>query len=284
MADTVIIHYSGHSIPEKSKDNAPEFSGTYLIVHDTEFDPKLGICINGITSEDLHGLVSMIPAERKTLILDTHPRISFNELVKKDGKYPLLLASDSAEIAYERQIKVDGDTCTVGAFTSTLVDQFEKFDSSALTHGKLIDAVIQDMSTLGFDPPQTPILIGNRYTTIFAPEDIYLNFYDFSNLRNFASHPLESLVQRYSKYRSLGIRFAKGHYTFGRAFLEKNKYSLAIDALQTALQQQNGNYREAILALGKAQVLLRGYTEALKTFQEYIHSSQRVDRCCAATY
>ena len=126
MADTVIIHYSGHSIPEKSKDKAPEFSGTYLIVHDTEFDSKLGICINCITSEDLHGLVSMIPAERKTLILDTHPSVSFIELVKKDGKYALLLASDSAEIAYELQIKFDGEYAQVGAFTSTACRPVQK--------------------------------------------------------------------------------------------------------------------------------------------------------------
>ena len=165
-----------------------------------------------------------------------------------------------------------------------LVDQFKKFDSSALTHGKLIDAVIQDISTLGFNIPQTPILIGNRYIPIFEPEDIYLDFYDFSNLRNFESHHLESLNELFSRYRSVGISFAKGYYSFGRAFFEKNKYSLSIDALQTALQQQNGNYPEAILGLGKAQVLLRRYNEALKTFQDYIIADQRVDRCYSATY
>jgi hypothetical protein len=54
-ADTVVIHFSGHSLLE----------GTYLIVHDT-LDARFGV-----SAAELHSWLQAIPSRHKTIVLDS---------------------------------------------------------------------------------------------------------------------------------------------------------------------------------------------------------------------
>jgi hypothetical protein len=121
--DAVIVHYSGRSVPESRRGvfGEPPTQGLYLVVHDS--GPESGSLANGISYEELHCAINEIAAEHTTLILDTHPCSAFNELAAKEGNYALLLASDSAEIAYEHHFEIDGRISPAGLFTGTLARQ-----------------------------------------------------------------------------------------------------------------------------------------------------------------
>jgi tetratricopeptide (TPR) repeat protein len=259
-ADTVIVHYSGHSIPESKRVNfklKPE-DGIYLIVHDTIAKP--GYLTNGISPVELHQLMNAIPATRKTLILDTHPNVRLKELIEKDGNYALLLGSDSAELAYDYR--------EAGLFTGVLSHQLRQSNPDTVTYGQLLDAVIAEIRKLRFD--QTPLLTGDRNQPIFAEEDFYLSLFEFTQRRNYSAFSLESLLRQYSSMRKrISVQFAEAHYSFGRALLEKGDHEGAIEALQSALQHGGDYYLEALLALGIAQVTARRYVEALETFEQY---------------
>jgi tetratricopeptide (TPR) repeat protein len=267
-ADTVIVHYSGHSIPESKPDafDLKPKDGLYLIVHDTI--AKSGYLTNGISPMELHQLMNAIPATRKTLILDTHPSFQLKKLIEKDGNYALLLASDSKEIAYEYRTEIGKQLGQAGLFTGVLSHQLRQSNSDTLTYGQLLDAVITEIRERHLD--QTPLLTGDRNQPIFAEEDFYLSLFEFTQRRNYSAFTLESLLRQYSSMRKrISLQFAEAHYGFGRALLEKGDHEGAIDALQTALHHGGDYYLEALLALGIAQVTARRYVEALETFEQY---------------
>ena len=115
--DTVIVHFSGHSIPESRPEafKVIPSTGLYIVVYDTK--ENSGRLINGISPQELHEMMNKIPAGNKTLILDTHPNNAFIDMAKKNGNYTLLLASDSAEIAYEYHFNSNGKSLYMGLFT-----------------------------------------------------------------------------------------------------------------------------------------------------------------------
>lgn len=269
--DTVLVYYSGHSIPESRRDAfkvKPEHN-LYLVVHDTTNES--GSMSNGISHSELHQMMNAIPSINKTLIMDTHPSIQFNEMVEKDGSYTLLLATDSAEIAYESQFEIEGKIIQAGLFTSVLFRQLEESQSNSITYGQLLDASIAKIRALGFN--QTPLLIGDREQLIFEKE-IYMNLFKFARRRSYNSYTNETLEKNYSLYRKkVTAPYARMHYSFGRAFLEKGNHAAAINALQTALQQCKGNNPEALIALGRAQVSMGLYAEALASFKKYAEAA-----------
>lgn len=268
LADTVLVYYSGHSIPQSHRDAfkaKPEID-LYLVVHDTINES--GSMSNGISPTELHQMMNAITSMNKTLILDTHPNTQFNEFVEKEGNYTLLLATDSAEIAYESQFEIEGKIVPAGLFTSVLFRQLEESKSNSITYGQLLDRSIVNIKTLGFN--QTPLLIGDREQLIFEREEIYMTLFEFSRRRNYNSLTIESLEKNYSLYRKkVAAVYAGFHYSFGRAFLEKDKPVEAMNALQTALQQRNGHYPEALFALGRAQAGAGHFAEALESFKKY---------------
>ncbi|MBK9710144.1 MAG: caspase family protein [Kouleothrix sp.] len=262
--DIVVVHYSGHSIPESRRESYEAVFGheTYLIAHDTAEG------LAGISARELHALMNGIPAEHKTLILDTHPSATFNELAEREGTYALLLASDSAEIAYEHTFELGGRQVTAGLFSGALNRQLSAADPDTVTYGQLIDGVLDTIKTLGYD--QTPLLIGDREQPIFAAEDVYLRLFDFAQRRHYPELSSQSLAARYARLcKRLAAPFPQAHYSFGRAFLERGEHARAIDALRTALDQRGGDDPEMLLALGRAQLGAQQYANAAGTFRRY---------------
>jgi tetratricopeptide (TPR) repeat protein len=267
-ADTVVVYYSGHSIPEIYRENweVKPNEDPYLVVNDTTYSSGYLSC--SISSAELHLHMNAIPAVNKMLILDTHPSSRFIEMAEKEGNYTLLLSTDSAEVSYELPLKKEGKAVQMGLFTGVLTQLLEDSNPRTLTYGELLDATIAKIRVLGFD--QIPLLIGDREQLIFAREDIYLNIFEFAQRRNYTSIEPESLHKLYIKYQNHEeFKYPLMDYSFGCAFLEKLNYDTAINALQAAVRQRNGNYPEAVLALGKAQFSARCDSDALINFRQY---------------
>ena len=110
--DTVLVHYSGHSVPDGMNEGTA-FEDTYLMAHDT-LDAA-----SGVSAEQLHAWLQAIPSRHTTIVLDTHPQRAFMELAEK-GDYRMLIATDSAQMAYERQVEIDGRIVIAGSFTVAL--------------------------------------------------------------------------------------------------------------------------------------------------------------------
>jgi tetratricopeptide (TPR) repeat protein len=280
--DTVIVHFSGHSIPESYR--RPESFGVktstelYIIVYDTKKN-SAGQLINGISPQELHELMNKIPAENKTLILDTHPNNVFIDMAKKNGNYTLLLASDSAEIAFESHFNSNGKSLTMGLFTGVLVQELYESKRKIPTNGTLLDGSLRRIRNLGFN--QTPLLIGDRDQLIFVPKEIYLTLFDFSKRRNYSVFTIEGLIKSYSRFcTQIRIPFPEVLCSFGHAFLEKHDYHHAIESLSLAIKQREDHYQEARFLLGKAQFFITRYGEALynlRTYDSYLSEEKTKD-------
>lgn len=265
--DTVLVHYSGHSVPESQPEVfGAKAEGVYLIVHDTTIQAER--LISGIGAVDLHHCMSHIPAECKVLILDTHPNNLFNTLVEEGDTYNLFLASDSAEIANEHRFTIDGKLEWAGLFTGVLTDQLAKANRQILNCGQLIDTTIAGIQALGYN--QTPLLIGERDQFIFTHEENFLRLADFARQKSYEAVPLKKLEKQYARlHKQATMFFPQVHASFGRAFLAKGAYSEAGKALETALHQGNGADADVILALGTTHICMRQYATALRYFQQY---------------
>jgi uncharacterized caspase-like protein len=266
--DTVIVHFSGHSIPESKRKvfGVKPSTELYIIVYDTK--ESSGQLSNGISPLELHELMNMIPAENKTLILDTHPNNAFIDMAKKNGNYTLLLASDSAEIAYEHSFHSNEKSLYMGLFTGVLVQELYESKRNTLTNGTLLDGSLRRIRNLGFN--QTPLLIGDRDQLVFVPMEIYLTLFDFSKRRNYSAFTIEGLIKNYSRFcTQIKIPLPEVLCSFGRAFLEKRDYHRAIESLSLAIKQREDQYQEARFLLGKAQFFITRYDEALYNLRTY---------------
>jgi tetratricopeptide (TPR) repeat protein len=278
--DTVIVHFSGHSIPESYREvfGVKPSTELYIIVYDTKKN-SAGQLVNGISPQELHELMNKIPAENKTLILDTHPNNAFINVAKKNGTYTLLLASDSAEIAYESRFNSNGKSLAMGLFTGVLVQELYESKRNTPANGTLLDGSLRRIRNLGFN--QTPLLIGDRDQLVFVPKEIYLTLFDFSKRRNYSVFTIEGLIKTYSRFcTQIKIPFPEVLCSFGRAFLEKHDYYRAIESLSLAIKQREDHYQEARFLLGKAQFFITRYGEALynlRTYDSYLSEEKTKD-------
>jgi tetratricopeptide (TPR) repeat protein len=263
--DTVVIYYSGHAMQA----DAP----TYLIPHDTAIEPSGGLR-NTIDAKELHELLNSIPAQRKTVILDTHSTWQFIELVQAQAKYTLFLASSPETQAYEHVAQVGKkQRVPVGLFTYAFTKQLEQAAPDT-RQGEIADGVAREV--LNINAQQRPQFFGRRDRPLFGGEaaEEPLAAFDLSLRQNFAAFSLPETLARYTVLRhELGdVPFPELHYQFGCAFVEKGAYRDALTALQKALDQRQSPYPDACLQLGIAQLRLQRYQDAQATFRRYLEA------------
>ena len=76
---------------------------------------------------------------------------------------------------------------------------------------------------------QTPLLIGDRRTPFFAADDAFLQAFQFAGRRKYIDLPAHVVQRRYRKYTErLDFAFPSMHRSFGRAFIEKELFELAV--------------------------------------------------------
>ncbi len=254
--DSVLVFFSGHSRPGDSPH--------YLIVHDTVIesseayrDHKFKLAIG---AQELHDLMNRIPTKHKTLILDTHPNLRFLDLARREGNYALFVAS-SEERVFEHTLELDGERIQMGVFTWSLVGQLMALDARTTYHDLVypVREVVQK-----HQPQQTPEFIGRRERRVFAEADDYLGALDFALRRSYGAFALEDVRARYARYcQQVDGSMPALHESFGRAFLEKEVYGQAVEALQTCIDQRGTASPVEGLVLGLALVGACRYADAL---------------------
>ena len=254
--DSVLIHFSGHSVPAGS----PGYFGdnranTYLILHDTQ--NEAGSLSNGISAVELHKLVQAIPAGNTTLILDTHPSRKLIELASTEGRYDMILASDTAEVAYELEIDLEGVNVTCGMLTGALYQSLEKVaDSASMTYADWFTPAVSIAyeASQNFTQPLNPLFIGSLDRRPFGREDPYLTAFEFFQRGRWPERSADQLQRQYRLFNhQIAAPFPQAHYAFGLAFLARRSFQMAIDALQRALDQSPKGSPEIRIALSRAQ-------------------------------
>ena len=260
--DAVLVHYSGHSVPDGMYEGTA-LQDTYLIAHDTVDGAS------GVSAEQLHAWLQAIPSRHTTIVLDTHPQRAFMELAEK-GDYRMLIASDSAQLAYERQVEFGGRIVSAGSFTVALAAQLWESDSETLTFGELLDGCIRRLEDVDARPspvssdttgpwpeftPQVPVLVGDRDDLVFGVSDVHLWAFDFAVRRTYPRASVQRLRTRRRHLPSdLAQSFAALEVSFARAFLEHDGFDEAIDALDSVAAQAGSHVAEVQRLLAVAHL------------------------------
>ena len=279
--DAILVHFSGHSVPSSK----PEYFGkndgdenVYLILHDTHDQP--GYITGGMSAVEVHRYMQTIPAGHKTLILDTHANSDLIELSKKEGTYALIVASDTAETAYEWHTVVAGQDIPCGMLTGALYRSLEKAgDGASLTYADwfipAIEIASQASAELGYRQRQTPYFVGLLERRPFGGEDPYLFAFEFIQRGNWAKRTLVQLEKQYQLFRHLITSpFPRAHYAFGRAFLSQRALELAMEALQRAIDESPAGYPEAEIAIAKALIRLDRINSAQEALERALPFSK----------
>ena len=285
-ADTVFVHYSGHSVPDRMDEDS-KVEDTYLLVHDT-VDSELGV-----SAAELHEWLQAIPSQHTTIVLDTHPRRAFMELAEREGDYHVMIASDSAQMAYETRVQIDGELVTAGSFTSALAGQFADSDPATLTFGGLLDGVIHRLEGVAgpeTPPPadspidwpesthQVPVLIGERDDLVFGVSDEHLWAYDFTLRR---TYPRESVARLRTLRRHVPSDLAESlpalDVSFGRAFVEHHGYDEAIDTLDSVVDRAGPRAAEGLRLLAAARLGAHRLVDAAPAFEALATRVERAE-------
>lgn len=230
-ADTVIVHFSGHALTQTERTpDGQSPNPAYLIFNDTDaaYQDSMG-------AHELHELLNAIPAERKILLLDTHPHADLLYLGATEGTYKCFLASDTAEDAYEYRFAWRGTFTVMGLFTGVLVQQLEEANRETLTFGELVDGVIAGINDLRFR--QTPLFRGDREAPVFVTDDNILRHFEFGFRRRYFDIRPATLMKRYQDVmRRIPAPFPRTYLSFGWAFIEKGDFILAVEALRRGIE------------------------------------------------
>ena len=241
--DTVFIHFSGHAVPSSRPDifGPNDEEKVYLILHDTNTVP--GHLSNGISAAELHQRMESIPAHRKTLVLDTHANDQLVDMAEREGTYALILASDTAEIAYEWAVDVDGEMLTCGMLSGALYQAGVGLSASGFTFDHWVAPAIRISQRASSDASryqnrQTPVFVGLKELSVLGGDDFYLPLFEFSQRRQWPELTRTQMIKRYRFFRhSIAVAHPQANLAFGKAFLSKGDYAAAADALKTAAAQ-----------------------------------------------
>jgi tetratricopeptide (TPR) repeat protein len=277
--DQVWVYYGGRAVSQAA---APD--ELYLLFHDTEFhDTELhrGRFTAGMTAQELHSAMSVLPAEQIVLVLDTDASEHFNRLAEDAATYTALLATAPAHKAYSIKL-IDG---LAGLFTAALHGKLASEKVGDLTFGRLMNDTISYVSERQHD--QTPLLIGDPDRPVFAREDYFLSAFRFAERRSNDPLPLRVLQKRYQRLRDRkATPFPSLHLAYGRAFLAKKDPNAALLALETALEQRDGDWAEPWRALAAAHLVCRQDDAALRACQpvgpDLAEAALMIGRLCTA--
>lgn len=277
--DSVLVFFSGHAVPSSHPDafgpnNAERI---YLITHDTH--KAQGSLACGIRADELHRLLQAIPATHKTLILDTHPSSELVDLATREGTYALILASDTAEVAYEFPLKLGEELCYCGLLTAALWQALSAAPAQPITYDSWVTPAIAAVEQTSADPQlfgrkQTPLFVGLKELSVFGDDDAYLPAFEFAQRRHWPEDTPDLLRKQYTRLcQTITAPHPRAHAAYGRALLGCGAYAEAIVALERAQAQLPAADPDVLLNLTHAQLAARRYPEALLTLQSYRDSA-----------
>lgn len=286
--DPVLVHFSGHSVPSSRPDifGPNERENVYLLLHDTH--NRQGFLENGVSADELHQRLQAIPALRKMIVLDTHASQPLVDLAEREGTYALILASDTAEIAYEWSVEVEGQKLACGMLTGALYQAGMDLRSEDSTYDHWIAPAIrisQEASSNAALYPnrQTPLFVGQRNGSVFGEEDFLLPLFEFSLRRQWPEMTASQLIKRYrSVSQSLSFPHPQAHLAFGRALLSKGEYAAAVEALNMAAAQVGREDRAVLLPLMRAHLGAGDLARAADVCRRLSAGAEDADRAALA--
>jgi uncharacterized caspase-like protein len=240
--DSVVVHFSGHSTPPEEFASAEEFAvGSFSPANlpDLARHAKAGRgCRRRLDGSRLHHWMQSIPAGHKTLILDTHASLELIELARSEGTYALMVASDTAELAYEWHTEVDGEEIPCGMLTAALFQSLEQnSQKDDFTYADWFIPAVEfaNQASQDYPRPQTPYFVGLLERRPFGGDDPYLAAFEFVQRGCWPERTVEQLANHYRLFRRpAASAFPQAHLAFGRAFLARRAYPAAVEALQKA--------------------------------------------------
>jgi tetratricopeptide (TPR) repeat protein len=258
--ESFLFFFSGHSTcdPQRS-----EPSSGYIDRYVTVDAMSAGVWDSDrmISGSQLHQLICRIPAEDKTVILDSGgPEMT--GLARASGNYILFTSASPGQLTMD------------GVFATLIIDELRKGTSGHMTAGELIDATAVRMGSdrggrsKGVypksggerEPGQTPQLVGDRERVLFrlkapstpsqrvvAARTMAQRVFDPMEIGRTLYHYEYSFTDRavQSLTRSLRTRSEFRPETYlhlGIAFGLQGDYTRAVDALNKAIAQSTDEY------------------------------------------
>jgi tetratricopeptide (TPR) repeat protein len=287
--DAVLIHFSGHAVPS-SEPNAfgpNDRENVYLLLHDTH--NRQGFLENGVSADELHQRLQAIPALRKMIVLDTHASQPLVDLAEREGTYALILASDTAEIAYEWSVEVAGEKLACGMLTGALYQAGMDLPPEDFTYDHWIAPAIRTSQEASSNAAlylkrQTPLFVGQREGSVLGGEDFLLPLFEFSLRRQWPEMTASQLMKHYRMVRqSLSLPHAQAHLAFGRALLSKGEYGAAVEALKTAAAQIGREDRAVLLPLLRAHLGAGDLAQAIEACRRLADCAATSDQAAFAS-
>ena len=274
--DAVLVHFSGHAVPSSNPQifGSNDRENVYLILHDTH--RRDGWLANGITAATLHDKLQAITSLRKTLILDTHANSWLVERAEQEGTYTMILASDTAEIAYEWSLVVDGEALDCGMLTGALYQAGTQLPGQDLTHEGWVDPAVRICHDASSDASkyrqlQTPLLAGQKGGRVLGGEDHFCAWFEFSHRRCWPKLNANQLATRYRQFRAANqVRYPRAHLAFGQALLAKGATAASVEALGTALAQLGREDTEVLVRLLHAYLATGDSARALEACRRLV--------------
>lgn len=267
-SDTVLVYFSGHSIPTEDP-LYPGFNDAdpYLLVYDTK--EEQGRYSNVFSARELHELMKAIPAVNKTLVLDTHASRVMIDFAELEGDYNLVLASDTSETAYEWSVNVDGEDLKCGMMSGALYTLLQSaVDLKTYTYRQWINDAIQITQAASyaanFPGLQTPLFIGEGGQTVFGGTDPFLTAFELSYRKSWDELTVQQLHRRYQQFDGIyEIKSPRLYEAFGVAFRKKGYFQFSLDALLAGLEHFPEGYPGLVRELATTR-LLGGLTDAAR--------------------
>jgi hypothetical protein len=170
------------------------------------------------------------------------------DLAEKDGDYNLVMASDTAETAYEWSVSVAGEDLRCGMLSGALYTVLQSAnDLNHLTYRQWINEAIRitQAASSGNNYPgmQTPLFIGDGAQGVFGSADPYLDAFEFSQRKTWEELSVQQLKRRYRNYTEIYQINSPGMYAaFGKAFRTKGDFKMASKALLDGMARFEGEF------------------------------------------
>jgi hypothetical protein len=128
------------------------------------------------------------------------------DLARREGTYALIVASDTAEVAFEWQVPIAGEEVRCGLLTGALYLSLEKAGrGDALTYREwmlpAIEIAHQASSNPQFPQVQTPYFSGLPERWIFGGEDPYLEAFEFVQRGRWPERTADQLGKLYRLFQ-----------------------------------------------------------------------------------
>ncbi|HSF49409.1 MAG TPA: tetratricopeptide repeat protein [Nitrososphaeraceae archaeon] len=118
---------------------------------------------------------------------------------------------------------------------------------------------------------QIPQLINkNKNDIIFSQQNYYFTLFDFAQLKSFSLYTYSELQKIYRILKeNIRTSFTQAYYSLGCAFLEKEEYEDANEALQIAMSISQVQNTKIIYSQAISQLQIKLYRESLSSLQLY---------------